>query len=341
MWPQEALAGWRVTREVAAGHETLRLCPCCGSARSEHLFNSCKHPGVKHVARRLRKGRYRLCHDCGVVFAASRPKPEYAKQYYDVLFKEGEIDDHPKAAIGRGADKHILSILQERDLLRPGMSVLHLRCDTGWLLLEVKALAPDAKLYGLDYFDGYIRLLREQGIKAERFDPGATTLPFNTNFDLILSNHQLTHAIDPVGMLRMLQEALSPNGAILFYNEIDHNIELDRHSPHRRNSEIVAFHKQLFTKATLEHLFASAGLDCEHLAHFKAKMMYLARPSTTTTPQSLSDVALLIRQKALIADFEKQNRRRRFRKRMRPLRKVLRWVILVPQVAFSRVFGLR
>lgn len=363
----KAIAVWRLTRNLARHQVILTKCPCCFAEGAEFQFDSCKYPGFPVVARGLRKGHYCLCHQCGVVFSAARPVPEAAHRFYDLLFKEGELDDDPTGVDARGVDRHLIKLLQQRDVLRPGAAILHLRCDTGALLQILRKLVPDATLHGLEYSDSYVRFLCDEGLGAAKLNPGHIELPFGVKYDLVLANHQLTHAIDPRDLLYRLCGVLNVGGNILFYNEIDHDRELDPGNEHYRGSDIVAFHKQLFNQHSFERLLNEAGLDYEYLGHQSAKMMYLARPSSASAHRAVIAPETIERQRQQIRTWQEAMRSQKDHKRLqrnakslrfirkglqrnlqglqrnlrsitRPIRKSGRLITLLPRVAASRVW---
>lgn len=337
---EQAVNILRSTRELAKRQIMLSACPCCAAEGAELLFDICKHPGSRFVSSALNKGGYSLCHRCGVVFAAARPTAEMAQTYYDLLFKEGRIEQIPVAAIPRGVDKHVLKLLQDRRLVRPGMAVLHLRCDTGALLQALREQIPDAAVYGLEYFDHYVHFLRSQGIGATKLNPAKIDLPHGAKYDLILANHQLTHAIDPRGLIADLTDALREHGHILFYNEIDHDVELDPASGLNRNTDIVGFHKQLFNRPTFEWLLSASGLEYEWLGHLGAKMMYLTRPSGTNVRLVPAASDLIEHQRRLFLAYDLRMQIHRSRRRKRKILKPLRFLAQLPQAAIGRVLTL-
>ena len=132
-------ARWQRSRSVGAQQQVLDRCPCCHGSRFELLFRGNDLSTRLWVDRRLARGDYSLCHGCGTVFAASRPKPEATDAYY-ALFPELEDKTHGvypppnrRSTGKKKAAQEIIKILDSRGLLEPEMSLLHIRCDAGTL----------------------------------------------------------------------------------------------------------------------------------------------------------------------------------------------------------------
>jgi SAM-dependent methyltransferase len=281
----------RVASQVAAQQlQTLTKCACCGSDEIEPLFEYNTFRRFAFVARPMKISRYSLCSFCGTIFAAVRMRPEYAQSLYDmfsVTHKRHDIYPPPSSLprAKREVVKEILDILQSRKLLHDGMSVLHLRCDAGPMQRGLAERISGARYFGLDYFRTNIRWLREQGIPAAQLDSGGIDPPFGEAYDLILSNHILTHAMDPAGDLRRIRDLLKPGGHVLFYNELDHNLMFDRTKEHFRRSEPINYHQQLFVRESFECVLSLSGFDYEYAGHRKQTMTYLAKPSELNTPK--------------------------------------------------------
>jgi SAM-dependent methyltransferase len=315
----DALRVWRTTRSLGSAQTTLTECPCCFRPGAELLFNVNDYSRYIFVAPSMKRGRYSLCPHCGTLFAATRPKPDVAETYYD-LFTSTQNNAHdtypPKSRNSRGkiaAAKHMLGHLDAHGLLRPGMSVLHVRSDAGALLHELRQRIPDAAVYALDYFDPNLRWLNEQGYAAARLNSGRIEIPFSAAFDVIISNHILTHAIDPRGDLETMRRALNPGGQIIFYNEIDHDILFDPTAGDLfRRADIINYHKQLFVRESLEALLRSAGFDYRYVGHRKERMTYLAQQRTSNSAQPVTVAPDVVeRQRRKVAKWQRIMRYRR------------------------------
>jgi hypothetical protein len=242
-----------------------------------------------------------------------------AAEYY-ALFSELEDKNHdiypPPSRNSKGklaTAKLIVEQLDALNLLKPGMAVLHVRCDAGTLLKLLRQRFPDSTLHGLDYFETNVRYVCEQDFaSASLLTPGGIALPPGISYDLIIANHHFTHAINPRGDLAKLGSALREGGKILFYHEDDHDILLDPNSEYSTRLDIINFHKQLFVRATFENFLRHAGFAFEFLGHRRSTMTYIGAPTAAASLPERAAAALLDRQRQRIADWQKVARRYRY-----------------------------
>jgi SAM-dependent methyltransferase len=316
---RQTLAVWRLSRHVAKHQHELDRCPCCFSPELEFLFDANDLSTRLFVDRRLKRGRYSLCRHCGTVFSARRPLPEVVTDYYN-LFPELENKDHQSyPPISRNSKGKVATAddifrqLEARQLLKPDAAILHIRCDAGALLTRLRDHLPEATLHGLDYFETNLRYITEQGFaEVARQDPAALELPFGTSYDLIISNHLFTHALDPRGDMAKLRSALEPGGTILIYNEVDHQLLLDPASELYTRLDVVNYHKQLFVPETFESFLQNAGFAFESLGHRRFTFGYLATPAETAAPAPAASPAFLSRQRRLVGDWHRAASRYRY-----------------------------
>ena len=79
-------------------------------------------------------------------------------------------------------------------------------------------------------------------------DFDAFTIPFEGRFDLIVSNHMLTHAVRPRAFLAAVRERLLPDGCLYLYNEPVEGEFLDRGKS--MFNTLNPFHLQTFNQAS-------------------------------------------------------------------------------------------
>jgi SAM-dependent methyltransferase len=315
---RRTLEVWRRSGWVAAQQIELDKCPCCFAAKPEFLFDANDLSAHVFVDRRLKRGRYSLCLACGTIFAAVRPRPEAADTYYE-LFPELEEKTHniyppptrnSKGKIARANE--ILRLIEEKGLLKPDMSVLHIRSDVGALLKALRNRLPRATLHGLDYFENNVRYLREEGFEVSRLSAAAIAVPAGARYDLILANHVFTHALEPRADLARLRSALKPGGHILFYSEVDHSVLFDPASALFSRIDVINYHKQLFVPETFEALLRNAGFDCQFLGRQRFLMTYLAAPSADIVPAPQVAPKFLERERQMIREWQKTAKRYRY-----------------------------
>ena len=309
---------WRQSSWVAAQQIELDKCPCCFAPDPEYLFDANDLAAHIFVDRRLKRGRYSLCRACGAIFAARRPSPETAETYYE-LFPELEEKTHniypPPSRNSKGKvarANEIFGLIEQRGLLKPDLSVLHVRADVGALLKLLRDRLPAATLHGLDYFANNVRYLREEGFHVDKLSAAAIKLPPGAGYDLILANHHFTHALDPRGDLATLRSALKPGGHVLFYSEVDHSVLFDPASDLFSRIDVINNHKQLFVPETFEALLRNGGFACEFLDRNRFMMTYLAAPADNPAPAPQATPEFLDRERRMIREWQKTAKRYRY-----------------------------
>lgn len=100
--------------------------------------------------------------------------------------------------------------------------VLEIRPRTGMISESLRRLFG-AEVHGMPIWESQRFLLQEvYGIEsAGLVDYDHFTIPYEDQFDLIICNHMLTHAVRPRGFFETVHQKLKPGGYIYFYNEPD------------------------------------------------------------------------------------------------------------------------
>jgi SAM-dependent methyltransferase len=268
----------------------LERCPSCEHDALDAVALPTDLQGQDHVlAARWGDSDFRLCRRCELLFAGRRQGPDEAEEYYR-CFMELERRDYavypPPALFVENQVRYAsdeMGRLHAAGLIRPGMRVLHVRCECGAHLRELRERYGLQELYGLDHFDSNLRFAREDfGLRhVAPLHPVRLELPFACReFDLILAHHQLTHALDPAGMMRQLLELLAPGGALVLHGEIDHEQWFRRYGSHGEG--IITFHKQILTRNSLSNFCRGFGLS-PRLLHYYAEGLKWARSHCSMT----------------------------------------------------------
>ncbi len=247
---------------------------------------------------------FALCRRCELLFARRRQGPEEREAYYRAFPEvEGrayaDVYPPPDDFLRAQTDfsEYLVGVLDRAGLLRPGQRVLNLRCEFGAHLDRLRRLHGAGELYGLDHFESNLRYAREVfGLThLALLDPFELSIPFDPpHYDLVLANHLLTHALEPMALLARLRELVAPGGALVLYNEIDHLPVLRRRKRYARGYN--NYHKQLLTRRSVVNVCALAGLEARLLS-CEAKgrrwaasghsMVLLARPCEPLAPDAL------------------------------------------------------
>ncbi len=275
---------------ASAGLSILDKCPCCGSSELveplpktlrydnglESWIRSGRLTQIGDVpAQDFARVEWRVCRNCTLIFCLKRPGLENADSWYGELFRSVERRNYDVTPLPREYVENQISFAREfaatlnaDGVLNDVGSVLHLRCNAGHILNGILQLRPGIEVYGIEYFDApaahAATLLGEDVIRVMKMPEPRN--PFGrSRFDLILAEHYLTHAHNPVEYLDYLVGLLSPGGKLVIFNEQDHELTMKRRQHYRRG--INFFHKQLFTRRTLHDFLCSRDLTVRELPH--------------------------------------------------------------------------
>ena len=138
--------------------------------------------------------------------------------------------------------------------------VLEIRPRTGMISESLRRLFG-AEVHGMPIWESQRFLLQEvYGIEsAGLVDYDQFTIPYEGQFDLIICNHMLTHAVRPREFFESVRRSLKPGGYIYFYNEPDDAEYL------LGNQSMFAtlnpLHMQAFDMSSFVRGLAANGLD--------------------------------------------------------------------------------
>lgn len=277
--------------------DILSNCPACGCDEWDELELSTRTTAEHEQqfgAYLIREASYVHCRRCELVFARERQDADEIEDYYCALAivekRTYTTYPPPKKFIEaqQGFSQRLLGVVNAQGLIRSDMSVLNLRCEIGVHLARLRDEFGVGQVYGLDHFETNIEYARRDfGLaNVDYLHPFRFEIPFQpSKYDMILANHQLTHALDPVELLRNLRSLVAPSGVVVFYTEPDHVPILRRPKSHRVG--VNSYHKQLLCRNSLRNLCSIAGFDAElvdynpkHVpwAANKHSMIFVARP---------------------------------------------------------------
>jgi SAM-dependent methyltransferase len=117
-------------------------------------------------------------------------------------------------------------------LLRPGLSVLDVGFGTGAITVGIaEAVAPDGSVVGIDRDENHLERARRehQAVPNLRFELGdATTLTFQSRFDIVTAARTLQWIADPALAISKMKEALKPSGMLVV---LDYNLAANEWEP--------------------------------------------------------------------------------------------------------------
>lgn len=270
--------------------ELLNRCPCCGGhellaplppdAPYDNGLESWVRSGrIKrfgdYPASDFARVEWRVCGHCALIFCLKRPALANSESWYGELFRAVERREYAVSPLPeiyltnqQSFAREFVGLLKAHNVLDGVKSALHLRCNAGYILNGVRSVAPGCEVYGIEYFDAPAEharaMLGADAVSVIRMPEPRNPFARRT-FDLILAEHFMIHAHDPAGFLDYLAELLNSGGKLVVFNEQDHGKTLQSGIHYRRG--INFFHKQLFTRDTLQGFLQSRGFGVVELPH--------------------------------------------------------------------------
>lgn len=260
---------------------------------------------------------YALCHGCGVVFARRRPGGARFRMLMErfneslgratatnpLLYpapldavRRADLDQRAQAGVlvsehlGMSRKAWLPGALRDRqanavhveligsllELRAP--RVLEIRSRTGAILQGLR------RLYQADVSS--IAIFESQGRIAESLyaipvlgliDFEHFSIPGDGVFDLVISNHMITHAVAPSAFLQAIASRLAPGGHLYLYNEPDDGEFLSLQQS--MFAVLNPFHLQTFDRESLVRLLAANGFETAFVSHTDQNFVCLARRS--------------------------------------------------------------
>jgi hypothetical protein len=279
--------------------------------------------------------RYAVCRRCGLLFARARQSELESEAYY-AAFAELEKRDYavfppPPDFLAAQAlfAERLIGVLERAGILRPQLRVLNLRSECGAILARLRDRHAPRELVGLDHFESNLRHAREVLglVELGPLGPHGVGVDFAPqHFDLVLANHQLTHALEPETLMSRLVGLLAPDGALVLYNEQNHEALLATHELFAAG--VNNFHKQLLSARSLENACRRAGLAATLLDPDPGRIRFASGPFSMIVAARRAErgevLALLpSRHAELLAAIRRGRRAARLRAQRARLRELL------------------
>ena len=136
-------------------------------------------------------------------------------EYYDLMNNLMSFGSH-----------HILRFLAIKELnIKPRSNVLDTCCGTGDFVRVIKKLAPRAKVLGLDFSAGMVKLAKKKNPKGTFMVGNCTDLPFgDSEFDYVTNGFGLRNIEDSEKALDEINRVLKKGGKFLHMDFGYHNI---------------------------------------------------------------------------------------------------------------------
>jgi len=173
-------------------------------------------------------------------------------------------------------------------LLEPrGARVLEVRSRAGSILDGLRR-AWGAEIYAMPIWESQQFLLREvYGIDTSAtIDFDHFAIPFDGEFDLVICNHMITHAVRVSDFLATIRARLKPGGHLYLHNEPDDAEFLK--STQSMLATLNPLHLQAFDQASLVRALTANGFETRVVKHQENGTLFLLARAADTAAVTMS-----------------------------------------------------
>lgn len=151
-------------------------------------------------------------------------------------------------------------------------NILEIGCGTGFVLANIRATYPAARLSGSDIFTEGLGFAKQRVPSATLFQMDATAIPFREEFDLVGAFDVLEHIEDDELALAQIHAACRSGGGVIF--------TVPQHPSLWSRMDEYAHHKRRYTRAELLEKMQKAGFKVRYATSFVTLLlpaMWLSR----------------------------------------------------------------
>lgn len=169
------------------------------------------------------------------------------------------------------------------------LTILDLGCGTGYLIVKLKELFPEAKIIGLDIAPGMIEVANQKHKNCQLGD--GESLPFdNGTFDLVVSNASLQW-MDAGKVFSEVQRVLSPEGNFYFLTFGLETLKELKESGFRVNEFISLQELAALAKDKFEVINLEAKMVVKKFKTIKELCLHLKATGAQTTERTKTDLS--------------------------------------------------
>lgn len=200
-----------------------------------------------------------LCKECGLSYLNPRWDADgyiqFYKNEYDKYYRPNLVLNKK---VVRLKTNPILDRLKDRNQLNENIkTVLDIGSGAGENLLDIRKHFTEAELFAIEPSIESQKVLKKNDIKILSGDVNTNWDNNSTNkFDLIIMRHVLEHFLDPLTILKRVNNILSENGIV--YIAVPNNLKPIQSL---EKSWFRVVHTYYFNKYSLKNILDLAGLD--------------------------------------------------------------------------------
>ena len=176
-----------------------------GTYRTVHVKTCiCSADRFKVLARRDRYGmpvQTQICESCGTLLQNPRFTPESLTQFYQEDYRDLYMSVQTPETLFMGGVNYgtqLLNWCTRNNVLEPGATILDVGCGGGGALLPFHEAGYE--VVGCDYDVKYLNHGRDMGLNLVEGGLDDIASQYENYFDLIILQHVLEHAFDPVSL---------------------------------------------------------------------------------------------------------------------------------------------
>lgn len=239
----------------------LASCPLCAtpSASGRRLrTRDFEHGSVDGV-------EFFVCAGCGLVVQDPPPSPElllraYPEDYHAYHEYSSTLMTLMKTRYYRRRAREYGRLVRTRSAL-----VVDVGCGDGNFIAELQRLHPLWDVRGLDFNPEVVARATKRGLSVSHGTLEDLPLP-SAGFDLIIMNHMIEHAFEPLATLQRCADLLKPGGLVAGETPSVDCWDFERFGEYWGGLHAPR-HTMLFTPATIRRAAERAGLEVVWIRH--------------------------------------------------------------------------
>jgi ubiquinone/menaquinone biosynthesis C-methylase UbiE len=206
-----------------------------------------------------------VCAGCGLVVQDPPPSPELLLRAYPEDYHA--YHEYSNALMTFMKTRYYRRRAREYGRLvgRPSAVAVDVGCGDGNFIAELRRLHPGWTVHGLDFNPEVVARATKRGLSVSYGTLEEMPAP-HASLDLIIMNHMIEHAFEPLATLQRCADLLKPGGLVVGETPSVDCWDFDRFGEYWGGLHAPR-HTMLFTPSTLRRAAERAGLDVVWVRH--------------------------------------------------------------------------